>query len=105
MVRVIELIIEPEKQQSKGLEYQMEKKTGQVLKSDKIKLEGQFHLNASQAQSYKPRQNNPTRATPQVRILENNPEYAVISITCSCGTETSIRCDYAETHSGDGKSK
>ncbi len=77
----------------------MEKKTGQVLKSDKIKLEGQFHLNASQAQSQsnKPRQNNPTRATPQVRILENNPEYAVISITCSCGTETSIRCDYAET--------
>jgi hypothetical protein len=75
----------------------MEKKTGQVLKSDKIKFEGQYHLNASQTSSNKSKQNNPTRAAPQVRILENNPEYAVIGIICSCGMETSIRCDYAET--------
>ncbi len=83
----------------------MEKKTGQVLKSDKIKLEGQFHLNVAQAQSNKPLQNNPTRATPQVRILENNPEYAVIGITCSCGTETSIRCDYADTQEMENQDK
>jgi len=83
----------------------MEKKTGQVLKSDKIKLEGQFHLNAAQTQSNIPRQNNPTRATPQVRILENNPEYAVISIICSCGMETSIRCDYAETQGMENQEK
>lgn len=72
-------------------------KKGQVLKSDNIKLEGQFRLDVVQAMSKKPKQNNPAQSAPQVRILENNPEYAVIGIICSCGAEMSVRCDYAET--------
>jgi hypothetical protein len=81
----------------------MEKKTGQVLKSDSIKFEGQYHFNSAQAPLNKSRQNNNTRAVPQVRILENNPEYAVIGIICSCGMETSIRCDYAETQGANNQ--
>lgn len=75
----------------------MQKKTGQVLKSDQVEFEGRFQLNASQTQTNKSRQNNPVSSPPQVRILENTPEYAVIGVTCSCGAETSIRCDYADT--------
>lgn len=83
----------------------MDKKTGQVLKSDKIKLEGRFHLDMAQAKSNKPQHNNPARNAPQVRILENNPAYAIIGIICSCGTEMSIRCDYAETLETENQDK
>lgn len=74
----------------------MGKTTGQILKSDEVKLEGQFPLNAAQAQLNKSQKKNSARTTPQVRILENNPEYAVIGIICSCGTEMSIKCEYAD---------
>jgi len=75
----------------------MQKRTRQVLKSDQVELEGKFQLNPAQTQINKSRQNNPVSSPPQVRILENTPEYAVIGFTCSCGAETSIRCDYADT--------
>jgi hypothetical protein len=74
----------------------MQKRTGQVLKSDQVELGGKFQLNQGQTQVSKARPNNPVSAAPQVRILENNPEYAVIGVTCCCGTEFSIRCDYAD---------
>ncbi len=74
----------------------MQKRTGQVLKSDQVELEGKFQLNPGQTQVNKTRPNNPVSAALQVRILENNPEYAVIGVTCCCGTEFSIRCDYAD---------
>jgi len=74
----------------------MIKNAGQVLKSDEVRLEGQFHLNTAQAQMNKSQQKNSVLSAPQVRILENNPEYAVISIICTCGTEMSVRCDYAD---------
>jgi len=34
-----------------------------------------------------------------VNIVENQPEFAVIEITCSCGTKTYIRCEYAAAES------
>ena len=74
----------------------MDSSPGQILKSDDVKLEGQFHLNAAQSQIDKPHQQNSPAITPQVRILENNSEHAVIGIICSCGTEMSIKCDYAD---------
>ena len=74
----------------------MQKRTGQVLKSGQVELEGKFQLNPAQTQVNRPRPNNSVSAAPQVRILENNPEYAVIGVTCCCGTEMSIRCDYAD---------
>ena len=74
----------------------MQKRTGQVLKSDQVELQGKFQLNPGQTQVSKTGPNNPVAAAPQVRILENNPEYAVIGVICCCGTEFSIRCDYAD---------
>jgi hypothetical protein len=78
----------------------MQKRTGQILKSDQIELEGKFQLNP-QNQMNKSRQNNAAPSPPQVRILENTPEYAVLGLTCSCGAETSIRCDYADTQTNE----
>ena len=79
----------------------MESSPGQILKSDEVKLEGQFHLNAAQAQINKPHQQSSPTAAPQVRVLENNSEHAVIGVICSCGTEISIKCDYADAQASE----
>jgi hypothetical protein len=38
----------------------------------------------------------PTAGVPQqARIIESNAEYAIIEITCACGTKSHIQCNYS----------
>jgi hypothetical protein len=73
----------------------MTRATGQILKSNDVKLEGQFHLDASKAGPDSPKQKIAASSAPQVRILENNPEYALLEVICCCGTKMSLKCEYA----------
>lgn len=76
----------------------MVKLEGCILKSDNVELNGQFQLgSAATPQQANNTQNNPNHAqtTAEVNIIEKNSQYAVIEITCSCGTKTAIKCLYA----------
>ena len=73
----------------------MVKTAGRILKSNDVKLEGQFHLDVTQAGSDLPKQQVAASSEPQVRVLENHPEYAVIEVTCCCGRKMSLKCEYA----------
>jgi hypothetical protein len=73
----------------------MIKTAGRIIKSDNVKLEGQFHLDPANAGSDLPRPQAAALAEPEVRILENHPQYAVIEVTCSCGNKMSLKCEYA----------
>ena len=73
----------------------MIKTAGRILKSNDVKLEGQFHLDVTQAGSNLQKQQVAALSEPQVRVLENHPEYAVIEVTCSCGRKMSLKCEYA----------
>jgi len=75
----------------------MVKTTGQILKSEDFELEGQFHLDLARAGLDLPRRTAAASSEPQVRILENHPEYAIIEVICSCGARISVRCEYANT--------
>lgn len=77
----------------------MPKASGQILKGDEVKLEGQFRLDVAQAQypTGGTRQKCQAMAAPQVRIVENHPQFALIETTCSCGTKTLVKCEYADT--------
>ena len=74
----------------------MEGIPGRILKADHVELEGRFHLDVAQPQPGQTKAKSATLATPQVCIVENQPEFAVIEITCSCGTKTHLRCEYAD---------
>lgn len=74
----------------------MLKTATRILKSENIKLEGRFQLDIGQAESGLPKQTIPASSPPQVRMVENHPDYAVIEVTCSCGSKISVRCDYSE---------
>ena len=72
----------------------MGKTTGRILKGSNVELQGQLHLDAMQAAHGLPKKKDGTSVAPQVRILENHPEFAVIELTCCCGTKTHLRCEY-----------
>ena len=74
----------------------MKKTTGRVLKSDEVILEGRFCLGSGQNVSGINNKES-SNAAPQVKILENQNEYALISFTCSCGRQTLVRCEYPQT--------
>ena len=59
---------------------------GRILKSNEVKLEGRILLDAAQAGLDSPKKQVAASSAPQVRILENHEQYAVIEVICSCGT-------------------
>jgi len=73
----------------------MGKTAGHILKGKNVKLEGQLHLDVVQTRMNLSKKERATLAAPQARIVENQTESAVIEITCSCGTKTLLRCEYA----------
>ena len=77
----------------------MKKTAGRILKSNDVKLEGRFHLDVGHIAPSRTKGKNVALATPQVRIVESHPEFGVIEITCSCGTKTYLRCEYAGAES------
>ncbi len=68
---------------------------GHILKGSNVKIEGQFQLGTGQTTTQSAQR--PHLATPQANIIENNPQFAIIEITCSCGEKNQIRCEYPNT--------
>jgi len=77
----------------------MEKATGRILKANDVKLEGRFRLDAGQTPQTPASESSVPLSTPQVHIVENYPEFAVIEVTCCCGAKTRIKCEYTGVQS------
>lgn len=80
----------------------MIKGPARVLKSDDVTLQGQFHLDVAQSNSKTAKKPN-MLSTPQARVTENHPDFALIEITCSCGARMFLRCEYAGEKSVEEK--
>ena len=75
----------------------MGKPGNNILKSQDIKLEGSFVIKPARTAAVPANTPVPNaNIKPQVGIVENQQEFAVIEVTCSCGTKTRIKCNYAE---------
>jgi hypothetical protein len=69
--------------------------TNRILKSDDVEVvEGQCHLDLGHPASSAQRGKSAVMGTAKARILDNNNEYAVIELVCSCGRKTVVRCEY-----------
>ena len=65
------------------------------MKGNEVKIEGRFRLNAEQqVDRCLPHNGNTISTSPDVCVLEQHPEYAVIEITCMCGRKTCVKCEY-----------
>lgn len=75
-------------------------KTGaNIIKSSDVKVEGEFQLDIDLPVELPPQCTNQPATTPQVRIVESHPEYALIEFSCACGNKSTIKCQYDRTES------
>lgn len=72
----------------------MQKAAASILKADEVIVEGRFCLNLDPPGQKSSSEILSRSVHPQVRLVEKNPDYAVMEITCSCGSKIRIRCDY-----------
>lgn len=72
--------------------------SGHILKKDDVELGGQYQLNLEQSnlEVSEPEQSRATLSEPQARIIENQPGYAVLEVTCSCGAKVCLKCEYSD---------
>ena len=83
----------------------MESPIGHILKSNDVKLEGRFRLDTGQDVLNSANEKNTTASPAKVRIVENHPEFAVMEVTCGCGTKIHIRCEYTDTRSAEQRTE
>ncbi len=77
----------------------MPETTGRILRQADVRVKGRFHLASNQGPATEPGGRNNVQVTPVVRLIENNHEFAVIELTCSCGQKTQVKCKYAGDNS------
>jgi len=70
-----------------------------VLKSSNVELQGRLRLDIASVEPGAAKAKGAKQITPQVRIAESCPEFAVMEITCSCGSKINVRCEYANSKS------
>jgi hypothetical protein len=68
---------------------------GRILKSSDIKLEGLFQLSTIQPDLISTGHQSNQPATTQARVVENQVDFAIIEVTCRCGSKIYLRCEYA----------
>ncbi len=81
----------------------MEKTATNVLKSDQVKFEGRLKLDFILPGSSPAKTKTAPLVAPQARIVENNSEFAIIEVTCSCGARTQLKCNYTPTNNTQSK--
>ena len=76
-------------------------RTVKVMKKNDVAVGGSVRIGPDHGHA-PVRTNVSSRACPptagvaqQARIIESNAEYAIIEITCACGTKSHIQCNYA----------
>jgi protein associated with RNAse G/E len=75
---------------------------GKILKSQDVKVEGQFQLNFNNVGINTSDNRNSISREPQVRISESQPGFAVVEVICSCGSKIYIKCEYENTQAEEG---
>lgn len=74
----------------------MDKPMGRVLKAEDIKIEGKYHLDIGQP-ARRPASAAPAvSVSPQVCVVEQHEDFAIIEVTCGCGAKTRVRCEYGD---------
>jgi hypothetical protein len=76
---------------------------GRILKAEDVRLEGSMQLEVEPVGTPPPRRNNIGSVTPQAQIVQQENEFVVVELTCSCGAKTHVKCIYADSQTGNQK--
>jgi len=67
---------------------------GHILRSNQVKLEGQCEVGRIVSEVSAVQEAEAPKAE-QVCVVEQHDTYAVLEVTCSCGSKLHVRCEYA----------
>jgi hypothetical protein len=67
-----------------------------VLKANEIEVSGIYSLATGRSASPALQTAAGMQDSPQARIVEQHPQYAVLEITCACGQTLQVKCDYSQ---------
>jgi len=67
-----------------------------VLKADDVEVSGIYSLATGRSSSPALEGGAEVQGSPQARIVEQHPQYAVLEVTCACGQTLQVKCDYSQ---------
>ncbi|MHC4293469.1 MAG: hypothetical protein ACYSTX_04170 [Planctomycetota bacterium] len=75
----------------------MENASSHILKGDQVQFDGAFQLNSATSARQPVRKKSAPSSSMSVQavIVEHNDEFALVEVTCSCGTIIPVKCTYA----------
>lgn len=79
----------------------MEKTVGKIIKSQDVNCDGKYYLDMEQNNQKSIQNHRSIVGAPQAQIIENRNEGVVIKVTCSCGQEISLQCEYDNNKSSE----
>lgn len=77
----------------------MTQAAGRILKGNEVNIEGTYQLGFPQAEHKSVQNVNIAGKSPQVKIIENNEDFVIFQVVCSCGKQINIRGEYITPHS------
>jgi hypothetical protein len=82
----------------------MEKASTHILKGDQVQFDGAFQLNSAVSARQPVRKKHmPAPSIPAGAIIvEQNKEFAIVEVTCSCGKKIPVKCIYANQAPAEG---
>jgi len=76
----------------------MVKSEVRIIRGNNVRIQGQHRLGLAPGLPGPAGQPASHNAQPrQVAIVQSNPEFAVVEVTCACGRKMHFRCTYAPT--------
>ena len=72
------------------------KSATRVLKADEVEVSGIYSLATGRSSCLASPDAAGVQDSPQARIVEQHPQYAVLEITCACGQTLQVKCDYSQ---------
>ncbi|HEX41141.1 MAG TPA: hypothetical protein ENN81_03680 [Phycisphaerales bacterium] len=77
----------------------MNRATGHILKGKTFEIGGTHRIDLTPSCRAMPAGNSPSepQVPAQAHVVERHPQYAVVEVTCACGSKMYVRCDYART--------
>ncbi|MCD4831046.1 MAG: hypothetical protein K8R02_04460 [Anaerohalosphaeraceae bacterium] len=74
----------------------MENATGYIIKDKDITLDGKFVLSIGNTAGKNAGSSKTGNSDFQVRIVENQAEFAVMEVMCGCGKKANVKCEYVK---------
>ena len=62
-----------------------------IIRRAEVQLEDPYVLDLTKVRC---EEGSPEEASDRVRVVESDPQYTLVEVTCGCGQKTYVRCDH-----------